>query len=133
MYRRLPCDSLAMPSYVHRQIGSIPQVEETAGYINTAYPCMNEYQVGIGESTFGGREELQSDSGLIDCQRLCQLMLERGRTARGAIRLAGDLLARYGWIDYGECLTVSDKQEVWHLEVVGPGKGMGSTGYNPGD
>ena len=123
MYRRLPCDSLAMPTYVHRLIGSIPQMEETFGYINTAYPCMNEVQVGIGESTFGGREELQSDSGLIDCQRLCLLMLERSRSAREAIRIAGDLLGRYGWIDYGECLTVSDKREVWHLEIVGPGKG----------
>jgi dipeptidase len=123
MYKRLSCDSLAMPTYIHREIGSIPQVPETYGYINSAYPCMNQFQLGIGESTFGGREELKSDEGLIDCQRLCQLMLERCRTAREAIRMAGELLARYGWNDHGECLTVSDKKEVWHLEVVGPGKG----------
>ena len=123
MFKRMPYDSLAMPTYVHRKIGEIPQVPRTNAYINSAYPCMNQYQLGIGESTFGGREELQSDEGLIDCQRLCQLMLERTSTARDAIKLAGELLARYGWNDYGECLTISDPGEVWHLEILGPGKG----------
>ena len=66
---------------------------------------------------------LQSDSGLIDCQRLCRLMLERCKTAREAIELAGELTARYGWNDYGECLTIADKREVWHFEILGPGKG----------
>jgi len=123
MYSRVACDSFAMPTYSHLPIGSIPQVRNTHAFINTAYPCMNEYQLAIGESTFGGREELQSDSGLIDCQRLCRLMLERCRTAREAIQLAGELTGKYGWIDYGECLTIADKREVWHLEILGPGKG----------
>lgn len=123
MYRRVPNDSTTMPSYYNIKIGEIPQVEETYGYINTAYPSLNTEQLGIGESTFGGREELQSDAGLIDCQRLCQLMLERESTARGAIQMAGELLEKYGWIDYGEALTIADKNEVWHFEVVGPGKG----------
>ncbi len=123
MYKRVPCDSFAMPSYSHIPIGSIPQVKETFQYLNTAYPSMNQYQVGIGESTFGGRDTLQSDAGLIDCQRLCQLMLERCRSAREAIKLAGELTARYGWNDFGECLTIADKHEVWHFEVVGPGRG----------
>lgn len=83
---------------------------------------MNEYQLGVGESTFGGRPELQSDAGLIDCQRLIQLMLERAKTARGAIMLAGELLKQYGWNDAGECLTIADTEEVWHFEVVGSGK-----------
>jgi dipeptidase len=123
MYKRVPCDSFAMPTYSHIPIGVIPQVSQTNQYLNTAYPSMNQYQLGIGESTFGGREELQSDAGLIDCQRLCQLMLERCRTAREAIQMAGELTARYGWNDYGECLTIADKSEVWHFEIVGPGKG----------
>jgi dipeptidase len=123
MYRREPCDSFAMPTYRHVPIGSIPQVLRTYQYLNTAYPSLNEKQVAIGESTFGGREELQSDAGLIDCQRLCQLMLERCASARDAIHTAGKLLAEYGWNDYGECLTIADKNEVWHLEIVGPGKG----------
>ena len=123
MYKREACDSFAMPTYKHTKIGEIPQVSNTYGFINTAYPCMNDHQLGIGESTFGGREELQSDNGLIDCQRLCKLMLERCTTARQAISMAGQLLSEYGWNDYGEALTIADKKEVWHLEIVGPGKG----------
>ncbi len=123
MYKRVAFDSLAMPSYKHNPIGEIPQVAHTYAFLNTAYPCMNEKQLGIGESTFGGREELQSDNGLIDCQRLCQLMLERCTTARDAIKMAGELTKKYGWMDYGECLTIADKKEVWHFEIVGPGKG----------
>lgn len=122
MYRREPCDSFDMPTYRHVPIGSIPQVRHTYQYLNTAYPSLNEKQLAIGESTFGGREELKSDSGLIDCQRLCKLMLERCSTARDAISTAGELLEEYGWNDYGECLTIADKNEVWHLEIVGPGK-----------
>ncbi len=123
VYKRMPDNSQAMPAYKHIKIGSIPQVAHTYQYINTAYPSMNEKQLGIGESTFGGREELQSDNGLIDAQRLCQLMLERCTTAREAIRLADELTKKYGWNDEGECLTIADKNEVWHFEIVGPGKG----------
>lgn len=123
MYKRVANDSLAMPSYAHLPIGEIPQVESTFGFVNTAYPCLNQKQLGIGESTFGGREELQSDAGLIDCQRLCQLMLERCSTAREAIQMADDLTNKYGWNDAGECLTIADPNEVWHFEIVGPGKG----------
>ncbi len=123
MYRRVADDSLKMPAYRHIPIGEIPQARQTFQYLNTAYPCMNQYQLGVGESTFGGREELQSDEGLIDCQRLCQLMVERCKTAREAIELAGELTGEYGWSDFGECLTIADKKEVWHLEIVGPGKG----------
>ncbi len=123
MFKRMSDDSLAMPAYKHVPVGEIPQVKQTYKFINTAYPCMNEYQLGVGESTFGGRPELQSDAGIIDCQRLIQLMLERTKTAREAIELAGELLKEYGWSDAGECMTIADPQEVWHLEVVGPGKG----------
>ena len=124
MYKRTPFDSLAMPSYAHTQIGEIPQVPSTYGFVNTAYPCMNTHQLAMGESTFGGRSILQSDAGLIDCQRLCQLMLERCTTAREAIALAGKLTREYGWNDAGECLTIADPNEVWHFEIVGPGKGI---------
>jgi dipeptidase len=123
MCKRVACDSFAMPTYKHISIGTIPQVKYTYQYLNTAYPSMNEKQLAMGESTFGGREELQSEEGLIDCQRLCKLMLERCETARDAILLSGELLKEYGWNDYGECLTIADKKEVWHLEIVGPGKG----------
>lgn len=122
MYKRVQNDTLAMPAYGHEKVGEIPQVKKTYGYINTAYPSLNQKQLAMGESTFGGRDELQSDAGIIDCQRLCLLMLERETTARGAIQMAGELLEEYGWNDYGECLTIADKKEVWHFEVVGPGK-----------
>ncbi len=123
MYKRSKNDKLAMPAYQHTKIGEIPQAKSTFGFVNTAYPCMNTKQLGIGESTFGGRKELQSNKGLIDCQRLAQIMLERCSTARQAIKLADELTKKYGWIDAGECLTISDTKEVWHFEIVGPGKG----------
>lgn len=123
MFKRTADNTKAMPAYKHDKIGEIPQAEHTYQFINTAYPCMNEKQLGIGESTFGGRDELQSDEGLIDCQRLCQLMVERCTTAREAIQMAGELTKKYGWNDYGEALTIADPNEVWHFEIVGPGKG----------
>lgn len=123
LLKRVADDSKMMPTYKHDKIGEIPQVNHTFSYINTAYPCMNENQVGIGESTFGGRDELQSDKGLIDCQQLCQLIAERCKTAREAITLADELTKKYGWNDYGEVLTISDPNEVWHFEILGPGKG----------
>ncbi|PLX22460.1 MAG: peptidase C69 [Marinilabiliales bacterium] len=123
MFKRTADNTKAIPAYKHDKIGEIPQVEHTYQYVNSAYPCMNEKQLGIGESTFGGRDELQSDAGLIDCQRLCQLMVERCTTAREAIQMAGELVEKYGWNDYGEALTIADPKEVWHFEIVGPGKG----------
>jgi len=123
MVKRIPYDSLAMPTYTYVPTGDIPQVSHTYGYINTAYPCMNEYQLAIGESTFGGRKSLHSEKGLIDCQQLVRLMLERCKTAREAIKMAGELTAAYGWNDEGEVLTIADTREVWHFEIVGPGKG----------
>jgi dipeptidase len=123
LVRRTNNDSLAMPTYKHVPIGTIPQVQKTFGYINTAYPCMNDKQLAVGESTFGGRESLQSDNGLIDCQQLVHLMIERCSTARDAIQMANELTKKYGWSDAGECLTIADKNEVWHFEIVGLGKG----------
>jgi dipeptidase len=123
MHRRTNDDSYAMPAYKYIPSGEIPQVEKTFGYINTAYPSMNQHQLAVGESTFGGRESLRSDRGLIDCQQLVQLMIERCKTAREAISLAGELTKRYGYNDSGECLTIADTKEVWHLEIAGPGKG----------
>ena len=123
MYKRVQDNTKAMPIYAHNKIGEIPQVKHTYAFLNTAYPSINEHQLAIGESTFGGRDTLQSDKGIIDCQRLAQLMLERTTTAREAIEMADDLLMKYGWNDYGEVLTIADTKEVWHFEVVGPGKG----------
>jgi len=103
--------------------GEIPQVAETFAYINTAYPVMNEYQLAIGETTFGGKMELRSKEGAIDCPELYRLVLERAKTAREAIRIADELSKTYGYNDYGECFTFADPQETWHFEILGPGAG----------
>ena len=124
MEKRTDNDSLAMPAYKQVRVGTIPQADHTYKFIDTAYPCMNEHQLAIGESTFGGRETLRAeDTGLIDCQQLVHLMIERCKTAREAIRLADRLTKKYGYNDAGECLTIADTKEVWHFEIVGPGKG----------
>lgn len=103
-------------------VGEIPQAAETYSYINTAYPVMNEYQLAIGESTFGGKREMVSNKGLIDCPELYRLALERAKTAREAIKIIDDLTKKYGYNDGGECFTFADPNEVWHFEIVGPGK-----------
>jgi len=111
-----------MPRYGRVPTGKIPQVAVTNGYLAPSYAAMNRRQLAIGESTFEGREELISDKGLIDCETLTRLMLQRAATAREAIRIAGTLLDEYGWRDAGEALTIADTQEVWLMEILGPGK-----------
>ena len=120
--KRQENDSGPMERYARQATGKIPQAAATFGYLAPAYAAMNEHQVAIGESTFEGRKELKSDKGLIDCETLTRLMLERSGTAREAIGVAGELLEKHGWNDIGEALTVADKKEVWVLEIVGPGK-----------
>jgi len=102
--------------------GTIPQVVETFSYINTIYPAVNEHQLTIGESTFTGKEEMQSELGIFTCYELTRVLAERCRTAREAIRLADQLLATYGYIDEGETLIFADTREAWLMEIVGPGK-----------
>jgi dipeptidase len=121
--KRTDDNTQAMPAYQYVPVGEIPQLSHTFGYINTAYPCMNDHQLAIGESTFGGRDKCLSDKGMIDCQQLVQLLMERCVTAREAIHKADELTLKYGYIDEGECLTIADTKEVWHFEIVGPGKG----------
>ena len=103
--------------------GEIPQAAATNKYLNTTLPCINEYQVAVGEATFGGKEEMRSDNGIIDYYELNRLMVERAKTAREAIRIADEVTKEYGYIDGGECFTIADPKEVWHLEILGPGKG----------
>jgi len=105
------------------EAGFIPQAPLTYAYINTAYPVMNEHQLAIGETTFGGKRELHSEEGLIDCPELYRLALERARTAREAILLIDELTKTYGYNDVGECFTFADPNETWHFEILGPGRG----------
>ncbi|MBQ7280774.1 MAG: C69 family dipeptidase [Bacteroidales bacterium] len=105
-----------------RFVGIIPQVRHTYAYLNTAYPCLNEHQLAIGETTFGGPSELRSEKGMFMIEELQRVALQRCTTARDAIRLIGELVKRYGYIDGGECITIADPKEVWQMEIVGPGK-----------
>jgi dipeptidase len=122
VYKRTPIDSLAMPVNIFVPNGEIEQVPSTYGYVNTILRCMNDQQLATGESTFGGRESLQSDNGLIEYEELSELIMERCATARDAIRFVDYITKKYGWTDSGECYTLADPNEVWHLEIIGPGK-----------
>lgn len=108
---------------VVEKMGEIPQVSATYRYLYTAYPVMNEHQLGMGETTFGGRKELVSERGLFYIEELQRIALERCKTAREAITLIGELIKKYGYCDAGECITIIDPQEVWQMEIMGPGKG----------
>ena len=77
--------------------GEIPEVEKTFAYLNTAYPCLNEKQLAIGETTFGGRRELRDKNGLFLIEELERVALERCTTARQAITLIGELVKKYGY------------------------------------
>lgn len=102
--------------------GTIPAPsKETYAYLNTGYPCLNEKQLAIGETTFGGRKELKNKEGMFLIEELQRLALQRTSTAREAIQLIGELVAEFGYGDGGECLTFADKNEVWQLEIVGSG------------
>ncbi len=103
-------------------LGEIPEVPRTYSVVGN----MNEHQVAIGETTFGGRPELADPQGLIDYGSLMFIALERAKTAREAIRVMTDLVARYGYHSEGESFSVSDPNEVWILEMLG--KGPGRTG-----
>lgn len=101
--------------------GEVPEVPETYAFLNTAYPALNEFGLAIGETTIGGKQELYNPEGMFMIEELERLMLERCRTAREAIKLAGELVKQYGYGDYGECLTIADSREVWHFEIFGAG------------
>jgi len=101
--------------------GEIPQVAETYSYLNTCYPSLNEKQLAMGETTFGGKSSMENDDGLFLIEELQAIALERCDNARAAIKLMGDLATQYGYGDSGECLTVADKNEVWHFEIMGAG------------
>jgi dipeptidase len=120
--KRKDDDSGPLKRYARVPTGKIPQVSETYGYLLPAYAPMNEHQVAVGESTFGGRKELRSEKGLLDCETLQELMLARAKTAREAIRIGGALIDEHGWNDEGEALAIVDPKEAWIMEIVGPGK-----------
>lgn len=106
--------------------GEIPEVSETFAYLSTAYPCMNEKQLAIGETTIYGREELKNEEGLFLIEELQKIALQRCKTAREAIALVGKLAEEFGYADLAECITFADTKEVWQFEISGAGKGKPS-------
>ena len=101
--------------------GEIPQVEHTYAYLNTAYPCLNEKQLAIGETTFSGPDTLVNPKGMFMIEELQRVALMRCDNARDAIQLIGQLIKEYGYGDGGECITIADKNEVWQMEILGEG------------
>jgi dipeptidase len=102
-------------------LGKIPQVAHTYSVVGN----MNEFQVAIGETTFGGREELGSQKGAImDYGSLIYIALQRSKTAREAIKVMGDLVEQFGYYSSGESFSIADKNEVWIMEMIGKGEGQ---------
>ena len=101
----------------NKPLGKIPQVEHTYKVVG----FMNEHQLSITESTFGGRPELVDTTGIIDYGSLMQLALQRARTAREAITVMTDLVKKYGYYSSGESFSIADPEEVWILEMIGKG------------
>ena len=102
-------------------VGEIPEVAHTYAYMNTSYPCMNEKQLAMGESTFSGPDTLVNENGMFLIEELQRIALQRCDNARSAILLIGQLIKEYGYGDGGECITIADKREVWQMEILGEG------------
>ena len=105
-----------------RYLGRIPQVSHTFQVTGN----INEHQLIIGETTFGGREGLTNPGGLIDYGSLIYLTLQRTRTAREAIATIGKLLAEYGYASEGETFSIADTEECWMMEIIGKGAEKGA-------
>lgn len=101
-----------------KYLGKIKQASKTYNVVGN----MNENQVAIGETTFGGREELVDTAGIMDYGSLIYVALQRSRTAREAIRIMTELVAEYGYYSSGESFSISDPNEVWIMEMIGKGK-----------
>ncbi len=100
-------------------LGKIKQVAHTYTVVGN----MNEHQLAIGETTYGGREELVDTNGIMDYGSLIYIALQRAKTAREAIKIMGDLVAEYGYYSSGESFSISDANEVWIMEMIGKGAG----------
>lgn len=97
--------------------GFIPEASITYNVIGN----INEYQVSIGETTYGGREEMVDTTGIIDYGSLMYLGLQRAKTAREAIKVMTSLAEKYGYNSEGETFTICDPNEAWIMEMMGCG------------
>ena len=103
-----------------KYLGKIKQASETYNVVGN----MNEYQVGIGETTYGGRSELHhQDGAIMDYGSLIYIALQRSKSAREAIKVMTQLVAEYGYYSEGESFSIIDKDEAWIMEMIGKGQG----------
>ena len=98
-------------------LGYIPQVGRTYQRVGN----MNEHQLIIAETTYGGRPELEDPKGIMDYGSLIYVALERAKTAREAIDVVVDLANTYGYYSSGESFSFADKDEVWVMDLIGKG------------
>jgi len=103
----------------HKYLGEIPEVAHTWRVVGN----MNEHQVTIAESTWGGDPALQDTTGMIDYGSLMYIALERATTAREAIRVMTSLVEKHGYYSSGESFSIGDPDEIWVLEMIGKGPG----------
>lgn len=103
-----------------KYLGEIDQALETYNVVGN----MNEHQLAIGETTFGGREELINIEGIIDYGSLIYITLQRAKTAREAIDVMVSLVNKYGYYSGGESFSIADPNEVWVMEMISKGKGI---------
>ena len=109
-----------------KYLGEIAQVEKTYSTMGN----MNEHQLIITETTFGGREELIDTTGIIDYGSLIYITLQRAKTARQAIEVMTSLVEEYGYASSGESFSIADKDEVWIMEMIGRGTELNKKGIN---
>lgn len=100
-----------------KYLGEIPQVGRTYQRVGN----MNEHQLIIAETTFGGRSELEDPKGIMDYGSLIYVALERAKTAREAIDIIVDLANTYGYYSSGESFSLADKNEAWVMDLIGKG------------
>jgi len=99
--------------------GEVKQVPHTYAVVG----LMNEHQLAIGETTFGGRPELRNPDGLLHYFLMMRIALQRAKTAREAIKVMADLVEEYGYGSTGESFSIADPEEAWIMEMIGPGPG----------
>jgi dipeptidase len=101
----------------NKYLGEIPEAEETYNVVGN----INEWQVTIGETTYGGHEEMVDSTGVIDYGSLIYIALQRSKNAREAIRTMTTLAEQYGYCSEGETFTICDPNEAWIMEMQGCG------------
>jgi len=114
-----PNDSIEITDWSEKVRGKVKQALHTYAVVG----LMNEHQLTISETTFGGREELYNPDGLLHYWDLMQMALQRAKTAREAIKVMTNLVDEYGYRSPGESFSIADTKEVWIMEMIGPDSG----------